>query len=261
MSMHAAAGIRLCAALLLCCGAAAAGDAASVDPLPSSVTIKSPVAGAVVAGEIAVYAEADAGADVAGVRFLLDGAAFGEEDVAAPYETTWDTATGTDGMHTLAALTRLADGRMVYSVPVNVTVANERSSAPPAVRVEETDPAVVYGDNWIGETEYGSWSGGSAKYIAFTSEAAAFATFAFSGTGVSWIGYRGRYGGIVKVYIDGVLADELDTYRPEEEIAVPVYTASGLEPGEHALMIELTGLKNAAALGSEAAIDAFDVFN
>jgi hypothetical protein len=138
-------------------------------------------------------------------------------------------------------------------------------SAPPppppgtVTRVEETDPAVVWGDNWIADSTYGSWSGGSAKYNVYSVGTSPHAIFTFNGTGVSWIGYRGRYGGIVRVYLDGALTAQLDTYRPEEEIAVPVYTITGLAAGTHSLMVELTALKHPAALASETAVDAFDV--
>ncbi len=129
--------------------------------------------------------------------------------------------------------------------------------APGAVRIEETDPAIVYSPGWIYDTAYGTWSGGSAKY---TVDAAAHATFNFTGTGVSWIGYRGRYGGIVTVFLDGALVSALDTYSPTEQLAVPVYTVTGLPPGNHSLTVKLTGARNPFAVNSETAVDAFDVF-
>ncbi len=38
------------------------------------------------------------------------------------------------------------------------------------------------------------------------------ATFTFTGTTVSWIGYRDQWSGIALVYVDGVLNATLDTY-------------------------------------------------
>lgn len=232
-----------------------------------AVTIVSPAAGAVVGGMIAVYAQAnDSAADdntaddnteVAGVQFMLNGADLGPEDTSVPYSITWNTEARGDGTHTLTALARDAAGRISYSAPISVTVANK--PAPRMIRIEETDPAVIFGDNWNPDTGYGPWSGGSAKYNVYNAGAGAYATFTFTGTGVSWIGYRGRYGGFVRVYIDGALTAELDTYRTEEEIAAPVYTITGLTAGTHSLMIELTGQRNSAALASETAVDAFDV--
>ena len=43
---------------------------------------------------------------VAGVQFLLDGAALGSEDTTAPYSMTWDTTTVSNGVHTLQARAR-----------------------------------------------------------------------------------------------------------------------------------------------------------
>lgn len=132
----------------------------------------------------------------------------------------------------------------------------EAASLPGAVRHQENDPAIVYGPNWIYDNTYGPWSGGSAMY---TVDAEAQATFTFTGTGVSWIGYRGRYGGIVAVLLDGAPVAVLDTYSPTEQLAVPVYTVTGLAPGSHSLTVRMTGARNPFATNSETAIDAFDV--
>jgi hypothetical protein len=150
---------------------------------------------------------------------------------------------------------------------VRVSAATVRSPAPGAavvdglagpdtMRVEETDASIAWDDNWIHDGAYGAWSGGSAEYSV---DAGTYAVFTFSGSAVSWIGYRGRYGGIVRVYIDGAFDAELDTYAPEEETGTVVYTLGGLRRGTHSLMLWLTGLKNTEAVGGEIAIDAFDV--
>lgn len=133
----------------------------------------------------------------------------------------------------------------------------EAGQAPGTTRHEETDPAIIYSPgHWISDSVYGPWSGGSAMY---TVSPGAQATFTFTGTGVSWIGYRGRYGGIVLVFLDGVLAAALDTYSATEQVSVPVYTTMGLPPGSHDLKLQLTGARNPFAVNSETAVDAFDV--
>ena len=65
----------------------------------------------------------DAGS-VAGVQFRLDGAALGSEDLSAPYTTTWDTSTASNGSHALTATARDAAGNLTTSSPVTVTVSN-----------------------------------------------------------------------------------------------------------------------------------------
>src|SRR5258706_16407971 len=115
-------------------------------------------------------------------------------------------------------------------------------------RHEETDTAIVYSPGvWIPETTM-PWSGGRAVYAVFSPNTRAQAAFTFSGTGVDWIGYRGRFGGIVLVRLDGNLPAVLDTYSATEQVSVAVYSVRGLAPGIHSLMIELTGARNPLAI-------------
>jgi len=86
------------------------------------------------------------------------------------------------------------------------------------------------------------------------------ATFAFTGTSVSWIGYRGPQTGIARVILDGnVVADSLDTYAPTDVPQKTVFTLPGLAATSHTLTIEVTGSKNPASLGLSIVVDAFDV--
>ncbi len=200
-------------------------------------------------------------------RVILDGTPVAEVDLyaATPQApaAVFTSAELASGSHTLVievtgTANPSASGTIVVVDAFDVT-SSTTSPPPPSgtvTRVEETDPAVAYSPGWIHDTAYGPWSGGSARYSV---DAGAHATFSFTGTGVSWIGYRGRYGGIVQVYLDGALAAELDTYSATEEIAVPVYTRNGLASGSHSLRVELTGRRNPAAANSEIAVDAFDV--
>jgi len=61
---------------------------------------------------------------VAGVQFLLDGVALGAEDTSTPYTVPWNTATATNGAHTLSARARDAAGNQTTSTTVSVTVSN-----------------------------------------------------------------------------------------------------------------------------------------
>src|SRR5438477_39815 len=85
------------------------------------------------------------------------------------------------------------------------------------------------------------------------------ATFSFTGTSVSWIGARGPHTGIARVWLDGALVAEVDTYRTTEEIQANVYSATGLAAANHTLTIEVTGLKNAASTDAYIVVDAFDL--
>ena len=94
------------------------------DRTPPAVSIASPTAGQTVAGRITVTAAASDNTGVAGVQFLLDGAAFGAEITAAPYSTSLDTIPLTNANHTLAAVARDAAGNRTTSAAVTVTVNN-----------------------------------------------------------------------------------------------------------------------------------------
>jgi hypothetical protein len=78
-----------------------------------------------VSATVTVTATAADDIGVAGVQFLLDGVPLGEEDTAAPYELTWDTAPIANGDHTLTAVARDAAGHATTAAAVSVIVAND----------------------------------------------------------------------------------------------------------------------------------------
>ena len=99
------------------------------DSSPPSASLTAPVAGTVVSGSVTVSASAADNVGVAGVQFLLDGAPLGAEDTTAPYSMTWNTASASNGLHTLQARARDTAGNFgTSSSSVTVTVSN---SAPP----------------------------------------------------------------------------------------------------------------------------------
>lgn len=226
------------------------------DNTPPAVSITAPANGASVRGTVTVKASASDNRGVAGVQFRLDGADAGAEDTAAPYEIAWDTTTATEGAHTLTAVARDAAGNRATSAPVTVTVAN--SAPPPASsRFEESDPRVSYSAGW-GQSNGGwfGWSGGAALE---TSLPGARATFGFSGTAVTWIGYRSGRSGIARVYLDGAQVAQVDMFARTDEPRAPIVSVQNLADGAHTLVIEATGLQNTEATGSLVQVDAFDV--
>ena len=91
---------------------------------PPTVAVTSPTAGATVAGAVTVAASAADNVGVQSVQFLLDGAALGAPDTAAPYETVWNTTTAANGQHTLAATARDTAGNSTTAANVAVQVQN-----------------------------------------------------------------------------------------------------------------------------------------
>ncbi len=120
---------------------ASATTPAAPDTTPPSVSITSPGNGQTVKGTVSVSANASDNVGVVGVQFLLDNGVNGSaESTTAPYSVSWNTATVSDGSHTITAIARDAAGNSTTSAPVTVTVAN--APPPPA---DTTPPSVPTG--------------------------------------------------------------------------------------------------------------------
>ncbi len=153
------------------------------------------------------------------------------------------------------------------SIPiVNAISLNSHNAAillktMPTTRFDQTDPSVTYTAGWVTDATAAKrpWSEGSGAYIA---TAGAQATFTFTGTSVKWIGARGPWGGIARVFLDGTLvAGSIDTYADSEQFQqnAILFSAAGLVGGTHSLRIEVTGARNGASTDTIIAVDAFDV--
>jgi hypothetical protein len=88
-----------------------------------TVAITQPAPGAKVSGT-AVAVSATASDGIVAVQFKLDGENLGAEDTAAPFELTFDSLGFVDGIHTLSAVGRKADGSATAASPVAVNIAN-----------------------------------------------------------------------------------------------------------------------------------------
>jgi Big-like domain-containing protein len=105
------------------------------DLIAPTVAMTAPTAGAVIRGAAGLSATATDNVGVVGVQFRLDGANVGAEDTSSPYGVSWNTATATDGAHTLSAVARDAAGNTATSAGVPVVVDNT------APTVTISDPA------------------------------------------------------------------------------------------------------------------------
>jgi hypothetical protein len=123
------------------------------------------------------------------------------------------------------------------------------------VRVQEDNPAVSFTGNWSPHTH--SMHSGSGAMLAL--EKGSQVKLTFTGTGVSWIGYRDEWSGIARVYLDGVYKGAVDTYASPARAQSVLYSTSGLAAGAHTLVIEVTETSRAAAGSAWVWIDAFDV--
>jgi hypothetical protein len=120
---------------------------------------------------------------------------------------------------------------------------------------DQTSAAVTFTGSWALNNQAGH-NGGSAH---LSMEAGSRATFTFTGTSASWIGYRDEWSGIATIRVDGVVKGSIDAYASPSQAQAVLYSISGLSNGTHTLSIEATGTKNASSQGAWVWVDAFGV--
>jgi hypothetical protein len=145
---------------------------------------------------------------------------------------------------------------------------------PAVARLQETDPDVTYTAGWVQDNTLNSFGAGvtanetgngaslrnwSAGAATLSTMPGAQATFAFTGTSITWIGARGTQNGIADVFLDGSFIAEVDLYSPTEQIQAAVFTATGLADASHTLKIEVTGRQNPLSQNALVVVDAFEV--
>ena len=121
---------------------AAASATTLPDITPPTVLITSPAGGATVSGTIVVTANASDDAGIAGVTFTVDGSTIGTEDTSSPYSVSLNTATLSDGTHTLGAIARNTSNLSTTSAPVSMKVNN---TAPPTMMIRYVNTASTVG--------------------------------------------------------------------------------------------------------------------
>jgi len=149
---------------------------------------------------------------------------------------------------------------LVPSRPFSAGADRERGSPrdqrhESSLRREQEDPSVTWKGAWSTNRQ-AAHSGGSAR---LSMEPSARATFVFSGTGVSWIGYRDQWSGIADVLLDGRFQTSVDTYSGSAKSQAGLYTIDGLPNGTHTLTIQPTGRHRPAAAGAWIWVDGFSV--
>ena len=120
----------------------AVGGPAAPDTTAPTVSVTAPATGATVSGTVAVNAAAADNVGVSGVQFKLDGANLGAEDTAAPYTTSWNTLTASNGTHTLTAVARDAATNTTTSSSVSVTVTNDLVAPSVSITAPNTNSTV-----------------------------------------------------------------------------------------------------------------------
>jgi hypothetical protein len=122
-----------------------------VDNTVPTAAITSPLGGTV-SGTISVTADGSdpsPASGIASMEFLVDGAAIGM-DSTAPYAVSWNSATTTNGPHSISVRATDTAGNIATSLPVAVTVSN----AAPAVVLHVTS---LTGQGSVGFSSWSSW--------------------------------------------------------------------------------------------------------
>ncbi|MGH8642392.1 MAG: Ig-like domain-containing protein, partial [Burkholderiales bacterium] len=184
-------------------------------------------------------------------------------------DTAGPAAPGSPGLASAAVFT--ASGLAPGSHTLVVTVTGNTSStgahiivdafdvsgtgASPTTRIEDNDPAVSYAGTWVHLSDPRGTNGTGSE----SRTAGDRVTLSFTGTGVRWISFGNSNNGIARVFLDGALVGQVDTFRPAEQPQIEVFSAAGLARGPHTLVIEVTGTANPSSTDTWVIIDAFDV--
>ena len=96
---------------------------ANADIAAPTVSVTAPTG--TVSGTVSLSATASDNVGVVGVQFLVDNNPVGAEDVSSPYGVSFNTATVSNGVHTVTARARDAAGNTATSSAVTLTVAND----------------------------------------------------------------------------------------------------------------------------------------
>lgn len=118
--------------------------------------------------------------------------------------------------------------------------------------VDDRDGAIKYKGDW-GIFDSNSDYAGTETFSSTLGDSC---EFTFTGTGVRYIGAKQKNTGLVKVYVDDVLKEEIDTYSnlgSDLKQAV-IYSIEGLENGKHTIRLETAGGKANCIV-----VDAFEV--
>jgi len=124
-----------------------------------------------------------------------------------------------------------------------------------ASRFEQDAAAVSWSGPWS-TNSLAAHSGGSAR---LSMEPGSRVSVAFTGTGVTWIGYQDEWSGMADVSLDGEHRATVDTYSAPARAQVELYSIEGLPAGTHTLLIQPTGRRRDASGGSWVWVDAFSV--
>jgi hypothetical protein len=123
------------------------------------------------------------------------------------------------------------------------------------VRYEDHREVVRYEGEWYVSTGEDF----SASQVSYSDAPHSKANLTFVGTGVTWIGTRGKDQGIARVYIDGKHVGDVDQFDDARRTMVESFVSTDLACGPHTIEVEVTDTRNLRSTGHRVEIDAFDI--
>ena len=158
--------------------------------------------------------------------------------------------TGTGGTDTISARGFKAALGLTSTLILSITGGSSGVSC-----YQQTDSRLAYAGSWYNATA-SSASGGSYRYAnSFGSTL----TVKFNGTGLALISKKSPAYGQAKVTLDGGTPVSVDLYSASTAYKQNVYGTGTLAAGDHTLVIEWGGAKNASSSGYLITMDAFYV--
>jgi len=115
--------------------AVSAGVSFTVDNAPPTASLIAPFSGETVSGTVTVSGSASDNLGLERVEFYRDGNVLLGTDSSAPYSISWDSASTSDGEHTLFAKACDLAGNETASAARSVTVGAAVDSTPPTVAI------------------------------------------------------------------------------------------------------------------------------
>jgi hypothetical protein len=102
----------------------------STDTTAPTASITSPANGTTVSGMVTVTCNASDNVGVSSLQFQCDGANLGSSLTAAPYSMALNTASLSNGSHSLKAIARDAAGNQTTTTAVTINVSNASATQP-----------------------------------------------------------------------------------------------------------------------------------
>ncbi len=89
-----------------------------------AVSISTPTTGSTTNGTVTLSANASDNNGIKQVQFQVDGVNVGSPVTSAPYQTSWNSISATNGTHSITAIATNVNGKTTTSAPVSIEVSN-----------------------------------------------------------------------------------------------------------------------------------------